>query len=60
MLVVDGSRHGVIEGIARRIGGVLRAQGLAAPVVSADAIGEEDVRDADAFVVGSAVYMGSG
>ena len=46
------------EGIARQIGEVLRAQGLAAPVVPADMVAAEDVRDADAFVVGSAVYMG--
>ena len=31
VLVVYGSRHGGTEGIARRIGEVLRAQGLAAP-----------------------------
>jgi len=58
VLVVYGSRHGATEGIAQRIGEVLRAQGLAAPVVSADVVGDEDVRDADAFVIGSAVYMG--
>jgi menaquinone-dependent protoporphyrinogen oxidase len=59
VLVVYGSRHGGTEGIAQRIGEVLRAQGLASPVVSADAVAAEDVRDADAFVIGSAVYMGS-
>ena len=58
VLVVHGSRHGATEGIAQRIGEVLRAQGLAAPVVSAENVTDEDVRDADAFVVGSAVYMG--
>ena len=58
VLVVYGSRHGATEGIAQRIGEVLRAQGLAAPVVSADVVVPEDVRDADAFIVGSAVYMG--
>jgi menaquinone-dependent protoporphyrinogen oxidase len=58
VLVVYGSRHGATEGIAQRIGEVLRAQRLAAPVVSADVVADEDVRDADAFVVGSAVYMG--
>jgi menaquinone-dependent protoporphyrinogen oxidase len=58
VLIVYGSRHGATEGIARRIGEVLRAHGLAAPVVSADTIADEDVRDADAFVVGSAVYLG--
>jgi menaquinone-dependent protoporphyrinogen oxidase len=58
VLVVYGSRHGATEGIAQRIGEVLRAQGLAAPVVSADVAADEDVRDADGIVVGSAVYMG--
>jgi menaquinone-dependent protoporphyrinogen oxidase len=58
VLVVYGSRHGATEGVAQRIGEVLRAQGLAAPVVSADVVADEDVRDADAIVVGSAVYMG--
>jgi menaquinone-dependent protoporphyrinogen oxidase len=58
VLVVHGSRHGATEGIAQRIGEVLRAQGLAAPVVSAVNVADEDVRDADAFVVGSAVYLG--
>ena len=58
VLVVHGSRHGGTEGIAQRIGEVLRAQGLAATVVSADTVADEDVRDADGFVVGSAVYLG--
>ena len=58
VLVVYGSRHGATEGIARRIGEVLRAHGLAAPVVSADAVRDEEMRDVDAFVVGSGVYMG--
>jgi menaquinone-dependent protoporphyrinogen oxidase len=58
VLVVHGSRHGATEGIAQRIGEVLRAQGLAAAVVSANTVADEDVRDADGFVVGSAVYLG--
>jgi menaquinone-dependent protoporphyrinogen oxidase len=58
VLVVYGSRHGATEGIAQRIGEVLRAQGLAASVVSAEKVADEAVGDADAFVVGSAVYMG--
>ena len=58
VLVVYGSRHGATEGIAQRIGEVLRAQGLAAVVVSADKVADEDVRAADGFVVGSAVYLG--
>lgn len=58
VLVVVGSRHGGTQGIAERIGEVLRAKGIAAPVISADKAEPEDVRDADGFVVGSAVYMG--
>ena len=58
VLVVYGSRHGGTEGIAQRIGEVLRAQGLAAQVLPADMVAAEDVRDTDAFVIGSAVYMG--
>jgi menaquinone-dependent protoporphyrinogen oxidase len=58
VLVVYASRHGGTEGIAQRIGEVLRAQGLAAPVIPADVVAAEDIRDADGFVIGSAVYMG--
>jgi menaquinone-dependent protoporphyrinogen oxidase len=57
VLVVYGSRHGSTGGIAERIGDVLRGQGLRVEVASADRVGE--VRDIDAFVVGSGVYMGS-
>jgi menaquinone-dependent protoporphyrinogen oxidase len=58
VLVVYGSRHGGTEGIAARIGDVLRSRGLDAVVSAADAVLEADVRGADAFVVGSGVYMG--
>jgi menaquinone-dependent protoporphyrinogen oxidase len=57
VLVVYGSRHGGTRGIAERIGEVLRAEGLDAVVAAADQA--PDVRGADAFVVGSGVYMGS-
>ncbi|HEV8280654.1 MAG TPA: flavodoxin domain-containing protein [Candidatus Limnocylindrales bacterium] len=57
VLVVYGSRHGGTRGIAERIGEVLRHEGLDAEVAPADHV--RDVHDADAFVVGSAVYMGS-
>jgi len=57
VLVVYGSRHGGTRGIAERIGDVLRTEGLEADVVASD--NATDVRDADAFVVGSGVYMGS-
>lgn len=56
VLVVYGSRHGATRGIAERIGQVLRTEGIVAEVATADRVGE--VRDVDAFVVGSCVYMG--
>ncbi len=57
VLVVYGSRHGGTRGIAERIGEVLQAEGLEATVAAADHVA--DVEFADAFVVGSGVYMGS-
>ena len=57
VLVVYGSRHGGTRGIADRIGEVLRSEGLDAVVTAADKA--VDVDKADAFVVGSGVYMGS-
>jgi menaquinone-dependent protoporphyrinogen oxidase len=57
VLVVYASRHGGTRGIAERIGDVLRTEGLEADVAAADQA--RDVRAADAFVVGSGVYMGS-
>jgi menaquinone-dependent protoporphyrinogen oxidase len=54
--VVYGSRHGGTRGIAERIGAVLRDEGVSATVVPAD---RASVRGADAFVVGSGVYMGA-
>ena len=57
VLVVYASRHGGTRGIAERIGEVLRAEGLDADVKQADQV--VDVGAADAFVVGSGVYMGS-
>lgn len=57
VLVVVASRHGATRGIGDRIGEALRADGLEATVV---APGDRfDVDDADAYVIGSAVYMGS-
>jgi menaquinone-dependent protoporphyrinogen oxidase len=58
VLVVYGSRHGATGGIAERIGEVLRTEGLEAVVADANDK-PTDVAAADAFVVGSAVYMGS-
>jgi menaquinone-dependent protoporphyrinogen oxidase len=57
VLVVYGSRHGGTRGIAEKIGEVLRTEGLEAEVAAADQVA--DVSAADAFVVGSGVYMGS-
>ncbi len=57
VLVVYGSRHGGTKGIAERIGEVLRGAGLDADVTAAHAA--RDVGLADAFVIGSGVYMGS-
>jgi menaquinone-dependent protoporphyrinogen oxidase len=59
ILVVYGSRHGATRGIAERVGDILRSRGLDAAVTAANVVDERDVRDADAFVVGSGVYMGS-
>jgi menaquinone-dependent protoporphyrinogen oxidase len=55
VLVAYASRHGATQGIAERIAGRLRQDG-----VEAEAVRASDVRDAsayDAFVVGSAAYM---
>jgi menaquinone-dependent protoporphyrinogen oxidase len=59
VLVVYGSRHGGTKGIAERIGEVLRTRGIDAAVTSAELCDDRDVNAADAFVVGSGVYMGS-
>jgi menaquinone-dependent protoporphyrinogen oxidase len=56
VLVVYGSRHGGTQGIAERIGEVLRTEGLDADVRAADHAAA--VAGADAVVVGSGVYMG--
>jgi menaquinone-dependent protoporphyrinogen oxidase len=58
VLVVYGSRHGGTRGIAERIGEVLRSEALDVAVTAAGATSDQDVRSADAFVVGSGVYMG--
>jgi menaquinone-dependent protoporphyrinogen oxidase len=55
--IVYGSRHGGTQGIAERIGSVLRVRGIDTTVVPADRV--QNVEDTDAFVVGSGVYMGS-
>lgn len=59
VLVVFGSRHGGTRGIAERIGEVLGSEGREAVVTAADDVAQDHVGTADAFVVGSGVYMGS-
>ena len=57
VLVVYASRHGGTQGIAERIGQVLRTDGIQAEVQPADQVA--GVGNADAVVIGSGVYMGS-
>ena len=57
VLVVYASRHGGTQGIAERIGGVLRSSGLDASVAAAAEA--RDVGTAEAYVIGSGVYIGS-
>ena len=56
VLVAYATRHGATRGIAERIGEVLQRRGLDASVEQVDAV--SNVADYDAFVVGSAAYMG--
>jgi menaquinone-dependent protoporphyrinogen oxidase len=56
VLIAYASRHGGTQGIAERIGAVLRRRGLDAEVVPADRV--RDASTSDAFVIGSGVYMG--
>lgn len=59
VLIVYGSRHGGTRGIAERIGDVLRTTGVESTVTSAEVATKRDVDAADAFVIGSGVYMGT-
>lgn len=58
VLVVYGSRHGATRGIAERILEVLRTEGLGGDVADANDL-RADLPPADAYVIGSGVYMGS-
>ena len=55
--IVYASRHGGTAGIAERIGGVLRAEGVDAVV--ADAADRPDAMGFDAYVIGAGVQIGS-
>jgi len=55
--VVCASRHGATAGIAERITTVLRDEG--ADVQLDDAADRPVLRDADAYVIGSGIYLGS-
>jgi menaquinone-dependent protoporphyrinogen oxidase len=55
VLVAYASRHGATQGIAERIAGRLREDGLAAAAVAAREV--DDLAPYDAVVLGSAAYM---
>jgi menaquinone-dependent protoporphyrinogen oxidase len=57
VLVVYASRHGGTRGIAERIAATLTDAGIQARATSAETA--RDVAVADAYVIGSGVYMGS-
>jgi menaquinone-dependent protoporphyrinogen oxidase len=56
VLVAYATRHGATRGIAQRIADVLERRGLEASVDDVDHI--RDISGHDAFVIGSAAYMG--
>lgn len=56
VLVAYASRHGATRGIAERITQVLEDRGVQVELKPADAVGRVDRYDA--FVIGSAAYMG--
>jgi menaquinone-dependent protoporphyrinogen oxidase len=56
ILVASASRHGATDEIAQAIGESLRSQGLSVDVRRVEDV--ETVVRYDAFVIGSAVYMG--
>ncbi len=56
VLVAYASKYGATRGIAERMASTLRSEGLDADLQTAGAVGEID--GYDAFVIGSAAYMG--
>ena len=56
VLVTSASKHGATAEIAEAIAGTLREEGLETEVLPVDEV--ETLGDYEAFVVGSAVYMG--
>ena len=56
VLVATASKHGATREIAEAIGRTLDAQGVSATVMDAGAV--ESLAGYDAFVIGSAVYVG--
>jgi len=57
VLVAYATKYGATEGIAKRIAAKLAEQGLSVDARRVETV--DDVRGYDAFVVGSAVYIGS-
>lgn len=56
VLVAYGSKYSATAGIAEKIGEILCEEGLQVDVLQAKQVG--DLAQYDAFVIGSAVYMG--
>ncbi|MDG6907364.1 MAG: flavodoxin domain-containing protein [Nitrososphaerota archaeon] len=56
VLVAFASKHGSTKGIAEFIGEKLREKGIEVEVLPADKV--RDLRSFDAFVIGSALYLG--
>jgi menaquinone-dependent protoporphyrinogen oxidase len=56
ILVAFATRHGATQGIAERIAQTLEADGLDVTLGNVDAL--DDVAGHDAYVIGSAAYMG--